>query len=499
MNGRQWAGLACLVVIATTASANAETVAVKASTLDQVRPALTHYDLTAGGTVSVLAQLAAFAREHAATKQGEEASFLHAAVAADLLFISDFSGDAALAEAVAGTFGVAREALREQLRAALKRHAQGMYEPPARLALAGLDLDPASVRGLPLEQVRALSDVRDTRSDAALLARALRRNPGAGAPDSTRPLAAQLASLGEDPCPAADSCKPPFAGLDVHSRRALALVYALIAADQRLARGARLGDPLALALAPQLEPLRAELNALQIPLLPRLAAEVAPLAALPVQDSWPQLDGMLILYSDRVAYQRVPSAGVAALQAGAVPQLPALETVATLQNLPSYVRPVDELVAHVRKLREEAPAWSGGVAVPQMVPAHLLSRVLVSLNKAGAKQTLLLARTAAGDVASASLRVLIDKVDPLPARSDTRLRVRLGGYTLTLDNLVSDIPRVQDETGYHFDLPRLYGMVAKSGPKTAAVSFQSDVSAVQLTLAVLSLPSANRPIEFVIQ
>ena len=490
MNGRQWAKLAWLVVIATTASASAETVAVKASTLDQVRPALTHYDLAAGGTVAVLAQLAEFAREHAATKQGEEASFLHAAVAADLLFISDFSGDAALAEAVAGTFGVPREALREQLRAALRQHAQGMYEPPARLALAGLDMD---ARPLSAERLRALASLRDTRSDAVLLARTLRRS-------GTQPLAAQLASLSEDPCPAADSCKAPYAGWEVHTRRVLALMYQLIAADQRLAQATRLGDPLAAALAPQLEPLRAELNALQIPLLPRLAAEVAPLASLPVQDNWPQLDGMFILYGDRIAYQRVPSIGVAALQAGApaVTQ-PALEEVATLHDLPSYVRPIDELVAHVRKLREATPTWSGGVAVPQMVPAHLLSRVLVSLSKAGAKQTQLLARTAAGDVASATLHVLVDKVDPLPARSDTRLRIRLGGYTLTLNNLVTDIPRVQDDTGYHFDLPRLYGMLSKSNPKTAAVSFQSDVSAVQLTLAVIALPSANRPIEFVIQ
>jgi hypothetical protein len=286
----------------------------------------------------------------------------------------------------------------------------------------------------------------------------------------------------------------------VHSRRALALYLALNAADQRLNHAAKLGDPLAIALAEPLAPLRAQLNALQLPLLPRLTAEAAPLTSLPLEERWPQLDGMFVVTSERITYQSMPTLSVNSSQPSVpLPAFAALENVATLHDLPSYVRPIDELVAFARSMRERVPSWSPAVSVPLMVPAHVLSRVLVSLSKAGAKEPLLIARTASGDIVSATLHVLVDGIDPPAARSDAKLRVRLGGYTVTLNSQVTDIPRVQDATGYHFDLPRLYGLLQKSSVKHAAVSFQSDVSAVQLTLAVLGLPSASRPIEFTVQ
>jgi hypothetical protein len=117
----------------------AETAGVKAPTLVEVRAQLTTYDLTADGTTKVLARLSELAREHAGDQAGEEARFLHLAVGADLSFIADFTGDTALRARVAETFGVAPDALHEQLARGLGALAHGIYEQPAKLALRSGD------------------------------------------------------------------------------------------------------------------------------------------------------------------------------------------------------------------------------------------------------------------------------------------------------------------------------------------------------------------------
>jgi hypothetical protein len=469
----QW--LLAMAVLSASA-VKAETASVKASTLVEVRAQLTTYDLSADGTTKVLARLAQIAREHAGDSAGEEARFLQLAVGADLSFIADFTSDAALRSRVAETFGVAPDALHAQLAQGLGGLAHGIYEQPAKLALHGLASEPDM-------------NAHDPRSDALLLRRTLGEVAESALPE-------RLAQLGREPCPAAVSCQAPYAGLDPHARRALWMGLQLTEAEQRLARAAQQGDPLAGALAQPLAGLQATLASLRLPVLPQLDPELAVIAdAAP--ERWLQLAGIWVVDGQRVLHYAVPRRSLAELRAASA--LPQPVTVVTLHDLPSYTRPLEEVVSSARDALAQQPGAVFGVAASADTPSHVFGRLLVSLSKAGVAAPVVIGSTAAGDWVGVPVHVTLTSPDAPGPIADIRLRIRLGGYTLRVGNLVSDLPRVQDGAGYHFDLPRLSAALAKSTAHSAAISFMGDLAARQLQAALFCLPKSLQRVELLVQ
>jgi hypothetical protein len=456
----------------------AETAGVKAPTLVEVRAQLTTYDLTADGTTKVLARLSELAREHAGDPAGEEARFLHLAVGADLSFIADFTGDTALRARVAETFGVAPDALHEQLARGLGALAHGIYEQPAKLALRGLATEPDL-------------NAHDPRSDALFLRRMLADVPEPALPE-------RLAELGREPCPAAVSCKAPYAGFGPSGRRALWLGLQLLDADERLARAAQQGDPLAVALMKPLAGLRAALAEVRLPVLPRLEPELQVTAAdRPPPEHWLQLAGLWAVSGQRVLYYAVPRRTLAELRASSA--APAPQTVLTLHDLPSYTRPLDEVVQSARDALAQQPDAAFGATASADVPSHIFGRLLVSLTKAGIATPIVIGRTSGGDWIGEPVHVTLASPDAPGPIADIRLRIRLGGYTLRVGDRISDLPRVPDAAGYHFDVPRLSAALAHSTARSAAVSFMGDLASRQLEAALLCLPKSAQRVELLVQ
>lgn len=455
----------------------AETASVKNSTLVEVRSQLTTYDLTADGTTKVLARLAQLAREHAGDSSGEEASFLQLAVGADLSFVADFTGDAALRSRVAETFGVAPDALHEQLTRGLGAMAHGIYEQPAKLALRGLAAEPDL-------------NAHDPRSDALFLRRTLGDVAESALPE-------RLAQLGREPCPAAVSCQAPYAGFGPHMRRALWLGLQLMDADQRLVRAAQQGDPLASALSQPLAGLRATLESLRLPVLPQLESELQVDAPDSAPEHGLQLAGIWAVSGQRVLYYAVPRRSLAELRAPRAPEAP--ETVMTLHDLPSYTRPLDEVVRSAQNALQRQPGAEFGATASADVPSHVFGRLLVSLTKAGIATPVVIGRTSSGEWVGEPVHVTLASPDAPGPIADIRLRIRLGGYTLRVGDLVSDLPRVQDAVGYHFDVPKLSAALARSTAHSAAISFQGDLASRQLEAALFCVPKGVQRVELLVQ
>jgi len=469
----------CLVV----ESAKAETSSVKDTTLLSARASLSHYDLGPNGTTAQLTALGRFAREHAGQGEGDEAKFLQAAVASDLWFIAETTGDAQLKAAIAGSLGVEESALSSHLAQALRESAHGVYKQAAEQALAALQASSAG----------AERSAEDTRSDTLLLRNTLQLMTGEA------PLT-QLAQLGQDPC-AAGSCSPGYADLDARGRRALARLELVSAADRRLLIAAKQGDPLAEALAPTLAGLREKLKSVRVQLTSRLGAELA--ASAPELDvPLPAFDAVFVMRGMDVFQLQLPAAQ---LGDGGVSRTPAEQSafpakpLVTLQDAVPYARPIDELVSQAKQLRNGAAQWTVGVAVTPGTPTLLWARVLVSLVKAGATRTFVVARNAQDGLVTAPVHLVqTGYADPVP-NTELKLRVRLGGYTVKLPSVTQDIPRYQDATGYHFDQEGLKRALSGRKLRTAAVSYMGDVAVEQLVWALFCVPPLGQPVELIIQ
>jgi hypothetical protein len=171
----------------------------------------------------------------------------------------------------------------------------------------------------------------------------------------------------------------------------------------------------------------------------------------------------------------------------------------TLHDAVPYARPIDELVSQAKQLRNNATQWSVGVAVAPGTPTLLWARVLVSLVKAGASQLFVIGRTPQGAFVSAPVHLVqMGYAEPVP-NTELKLRVRLGGYTVKLPDATQDIPRFQDETGYHFDQEGLRRSLSARKLRTAAVSYMGDVAVEQLVWALFCVPPLGQPVELIIQ
>jgi hypothetical protein len=509
MNHRRCAACAGFWIVLSTALASAQAPSVKDPTLAEVRLRLTRYDLSPPGTLALLAPLAAIARATLGSPEATEAGFLHAAVASDMLFIAEFTGDHALRLRLAEQLSVAPESLQAQIQRELEACRSGVYREPAELALAGLNPQP-SAAGAPASDgrvARPASAIPDVRRDARLVREA------AEYVRTDRAFGARFAAAGVDPCTGAAKCAAPHASLAPAGRRALSFMRELSAAATRLGR-ASFEDPLAEALRPALEQPLATLRAASLRLPPALPSDQQ--LRLPSgADLWPAPDLLVWVHAAEIRYAHLPRARIGAdgepvflPEAGAIyPDSRALPAPADAQP---PTRGISELVSALKSELAAAASAAGSAGTPLAppsaalladadVPAQQVARALVSLRSAGVGLTLLAARTSDGALLGVPLRVVLPSVDGPLAQSDLKLRVRLGGYSLDVGRGVVDIPRVRDESGLRFDLPSLRSAVATRAPRSAAVSFMTDVPTEQVLLALFYVTPSREPVDLVIQ
>jgi hypothetical protein len=485
--GKVWVW-ASLALLCWSARANAQTPGVKESPMAKVRVQLTHYDLTPQGTIALLPVLASHART-AKGPEAAEASFLRAAAASDLLFLAEYTQNAALRASLASQFGVAPEALGQAIGAALSASARGVYREAAQAALSALQRTAAAGEPPSLPS--------DVRRDAAFLhdAVVLAIDPAPSA---------RFAALTADPCAGQKTCAAPYADFDADGRRVLAYVQQLSAAALRLSQARSNGDPLAEAVASTVDREFAALRGMALRLTPRLTNDLR--LQLPAgAGAWPSPDLLVLISARELRYAHLPRVrpgtdGKFELLAESDVTYPKMKSLAHAVNDNSpATRPIDAFVDAMRTARGDAANPQVALVADTDVSAQLLARALVSMRKAGLPQLLLVARTKDGSLLGVPSRVVLPTDAPAGATPDLRLRVRLGGYSLDVGHGMVDIPRVRDASGFHFDLVALQSAAKKRAPRSAAVSFMSEVATEQVLMAMFYVTPERAPIDVLIQ
>jgi hypothetical protein len=185
------------------------------------------------------------------------------------------------------------------------------------------------------------------------------------------------------------------------------------------------------------------------------------------------------------------------------PTIPVFPAMATIPYDPAdtsfATRSIDALVTAMKAARGDEASFRAWLVADAGITSQLPARALVSLRKAGARELFVAACTKDGALVASPIRLVLATVDPAAETPDLKLRVRLGGYSLDVGHGVTDIPRVRDEAGWHFDLPALHAQVSKRTPRTAAVSFMTDVAAEQLVQAMREVMPSKAPVDLVIQ
>ncbi len=489
MKARNTLAIAGLLTLALSARANAQTPSVKESALGLLRPKLTHYDLSPQGTLTVLHELGQQASAHAGHPEGVESAFLRAAAAADLVFLADYLGDGQLADRVAEELGVAPQALRGELRRELEASAQGVYRKPAQIALAALT-PPEKPEEPPAAPGNVQRDALFVRAAAALV--------------GDESVGARFAALARDPCAQAEQpCPAPYASLAPEGRRALVYLRELSTAAARLESARQLGDALAEALSGVTSKYIDRVRALVLRLPPRLPDDLP--VQFPAQASgWPAPDLVVFVRSGELRYARALSARAAAggeieLIAASGSNYPEMAALRYTPSKLSATRSIDELVEAIRALTKGSAGSRATLVVEPGTPSQLVACALVSLRKAGLSQALLIGPAQDGARLGVPLRVVLPDRDPPSATPDLKLRVRLGGYSLDAGRGTKDIPRVRDESGFHFDVAALRSAIATRAPRSAAVSFMLDVPTEQVLLALFSATPAHAPVDLLIR
>lgn len=519
MNVRIVGILATLVLVAPVVRANEQTPTVKESPLVHVRAQLTHYDLEPQGTLAQLRQLAEFARTLRGTPPAAEAAFLRAAAANDLLFLADYFGNDALRAGLAAEFAVAPDALALAIARELTECAQGVYREPAQLALAALQ------RTEPAEQVPAgASDLRrDARfiraatllvKDEAVGGRfaALVADPCAGTGAGTRTGADAAtgagagAGTGTDAATGAQQlkCPAPYADFDADGRRAFVYLQQLSAAVGRLERARGVGDPFSDALSASVERDIALLRALTLRVPPSIPGD--PRLRMPRNSAmWPAPHVIVFAHANELQYARVPRVriGLAGEVERVADPAPVFPETAAIPHSPTDTLPptksIDDFVTAMRSLRGDEAAFRALLVADAGLTSQLPARALVSLRKAGAQSLTLAARTRDGALLGTPIRLVLPTVDTPGDTADLKMRVRLGGYSLDVGHGVTDIPRVRDESGLHFDVAALAAQAAARAPRSAAVSFMPDVAIEQVLVALFQVTPSRTPIDLLIQ
>lgn len=471
---------ACIaLLLASVASPSVAQAPRPADRLSELRARLRVYDLTPEGTDAVIRALGQLPDEG---PQATEARFLRAIAAADLLIVARRRRDEAVIERLAGAFGIERGALEGALRAELEALRSEPYLTTVDDALRAL---------APSEElVIPPAGTDHTRQHATFLMRVfdelLRARDATGV----------LVDLGvADPCEDARECAPPYSHFGSRGRRAIAGMTALHALLRSIERTAELGDPFSAALAREVLVDTVVLRS--ITLAPRdFATSVRPVA--PSGDGAPlEVDAVVVIGRDRVRAGWAPEVSwdregrPTAMADGPVLGSPE-EVSFPLPAAPdSFVRPIPELAAHV------ALALRGASRVALMVEpdveAHLLSRVVVSLEEAGERPGLLAVATADGSARGVAFERARDD------ESAVGVFVRLGGFSAWQPGHHVSLPRQRTPEGWAFDFEGLELATRARARHRVSVRFMGTVAADLVLRVALALASDDRPLRLVVR
>lgn len=445
------------LVVLTSASAAAQGSAA----LDGAREALTRYDL--GETSPSLRALGDLG---SVVARGEpdaaEARVMRALAGAELWTAATLLGDASARDRVASALGVTPDEAPSHLRAELIASAHGVYRTAGEEARELIDVATALT-----EDAARLRTMAGARRDAAF-ALFVRAHPDA----------ASLALLGPD------TAEPAASSWDESSRRALGALREALAATARAQRAAAAGDPLLSLLESELAQVTATVTAVR--LRPRVRIPSA--IGVPPAEVGTVLpfDLLVVVTEDAVHFGRAPVVQLDATGAlvPALPgdALPAMTTVAVAADLPPVPQPLAEVAATAAAL-SLSPGATVVLAPTGSVPAHVLTRVLLSLARASVTVSHLGVEHADETLAAIPFRAVRAAEAETP---DVRARVRMGAYAVTREHGGDTIfPRVRDASGrLVFDAPGLRAFLSAGRHGTVTLEAMAGVPGSEVVRAV---------------
>jgi hypothetical protein len=462
--------------------------------LDAARRSLVRYELGPSGTLSVLSELSALvARPELAPKPRQEARFLRAAVAGDLLVLARLRHDSALQPALERALGVASGSAFAYIDAELATFSGMNYAGIA----AELRREFALAREPRAASLARFQGMSGSQRDLLFLD-AVAEAAGGG----HEPLG-MLASYGEDPCAGVPACPAEYAAFDRRGRMAVAALAEAGRAMIRTRAAVDAGDPLAVTAAMEFAELSAALSKLELRPWPAFACDACSGSEAPAE-SGPDL--VITVVDKGVRYGFVPR--VRLLPTGQLesfgatePVLPAVADLPFRSAMPPfYIRRMPELVDWLRATLDEGPDRKIAITAEVGVPSHMLGRALASLKAAGRDEAVLIGRACDGVLRAETIRI-VSKEETEAAPAELSLRVRLGGYSLRLPERANtqDIPRVRDAQGLRFDTAALSAQLGERSFVSSEVSFMFDVPSDQLTAALLAVAPKSRSLELLLQ
>lgn len=471
--------LAFCAVALTAATAHAQST-VRDAVL-AARPALVHFDPDSPAPLEAIAELGRSLEGAPDGIRTREARFVRAVASADYLLIARHRRSRAMRARLARAHGSEPEQLERALHDELSSLAFGVYAPTVRDVLEALE-PPEELSLPPLE-------ADHTRRQAAFFSRIAERLSGAEAPEQI------LAELVADPCAGArTACPPPYRSYGPRGRRIVAGMSGVLGVASALERAGRRGDPFAAAVAREVLVDQVVLRSIRI--APRDWAPMVQAVDLP-EGHAVEADALVVIggsvragWAPRIGWDRA-GRPIATVSGGRPLADARSDDFALPSDLSPFVRPIDGLAAYLR--RRVGGARRIGVALEPGVQAHLLSRVLRSMEEAGLDATALVGVGSDGVPRGVAIRARHDDPDD---RRHLGVFVRVGGISVTRPHARStSLPRVRRGDEWRYDLGRLARLADDPRRPPVLLRFMGTAAADRVLAAGLVAGGPDRTLE----
>lgn len=427
-------------------------------------PALATFDPDSDATTRVIAELGRSLRGAPDSREAREASFIRAIASADLLLIARHRRDAAMHMRLAEAYGSSVDELAAAIRADLGRLEFGVYEETAVDAAAALDLSG------PLQLPS--TGVGHTRRQAAFFSRVSELLIASDSPSEV------LGDLADDPCVGAgEECPSPYRSFGSRGRRAIAAFTRVFAVASALQRTAMLGDPFSAAVAREV--------LVDLVVLRSMAfapGDWAP-TVRPVEmaEGRPVNVDALVVVGHDVRAGWVPeirwdARGRPVASAAGVPLLADAEEdgFPITRELPSFIRPIDGLSDHLA--RRLSGARRIGIAVEPGVEAHVLSRVLRSIEEAGLPLTAFVGVSA--DATPRGVLLQTRHAGTSANANQVGVFVRIGGFSVRRPrHRLLSLPRIYQSDAWRYDIAGLARATPRRGLRSVVLRYMGTAPA----------------------
>ncbi|MFW6023976.1 MAG: hypothetical protein ACOC9O_04440, partial [Myxococcota bacterium] len=255
-------------------------------------------------------------------------------------------------------------------------------------------------------------------------------------------------------------------------------VAALIEGREAVARlraAGRSGDPFPRALDSRLATDAQALRGAVLTPTPFLPDD-APAVAAPEEGAPAMAHLVLAVRNGELRYGWTPQVRVdddEQMQLGAPgrPMLPEMRAIALPGDFRPAVRAVKGLSDKLQEVGETDGATVALTASEDLV-GHVVARVLHAAMDAGMRPTMLAGRAADGTARGVPIRIRDAREGPA-GKPAARVFVRMGGYTVKTSEGSTDVPRVRDDSGLHFDMDGLMRATGGSRPASASLDFMT--------------------------